>query len=63
MQRISSKRRKAKLPGNDGRFVKLRLTKTWSAYIRSDLRESHRSEEGAKPKLHRHARTSYVDAR
>jgi hypothetical protein len=63
MKRIASKRGKAKLPGNEGRFVKLQLTKAWSAYVRSDLRARHRPGEGAKPKLLAHARACYVDPR
>jgi hypothetical protein len=62
MKRIADKRGKERLPGPDVGFVKLRLTKTWSAYIRSDLRRTE-SWEGAKPKLPARDRAAGVDGR
>ena len=63
MKRIADQRSRAKLPGRDVSFVKVRLTKTWSAYIRSDLRENPRRWEGAARRLLAHDRTSFADGR
>jgi hypothetical protein len=63
MKRIADQRSKATRPGRDVSFVKVRLTKTWHAYIRSDLFEKHRRRESAAPRLLAHDRASYADAR
>jgi len=50
MKQNAGKRQTEKLPGIDAKLIKLRLTKMWSAYIRTDPPRKQRIVEGAKPK-------------